>query len=122
MKRLYLFLTFLFCLSIVEAQYYYLPYPKIGKNPGELNKDNEYPPGGGLPTGWTTIMTGPQASGNWTAVINLPITFYFNGALVTKFKASSSGVVTFNTKTALKVDSNNVALPSALIPDSSRCV
>ena len=90
MKRLYLFITFLFCLGIVEAQYYYLPYPKIGKNPGELNKDNEYPPNGGLPAGWTTLMTGPQASGNWTAVVNLPITFYFNGALVTKFKASSA--------------------------------
>lgn len=122
MKRLYLFLSFLFCLSALDAQYYYLPYPKIGKNPGELNKDNEYPPNGGLPAGWTTIMTGPQASGNWTAAINLPITFYFNGALVTKFKASSSGVVTFNTKTVLKVDSNNVALPSALIPDSSICI
>ncbi|HEX5625851.1 MAG TPA: hypothetical protein VFX48_07535, partial [Saprospiraceae bacterium] len=119
MKQLYLILLTFFSIEMLQAQYYYLPFVKIGKNPGELNKDNEYPPNGGLPAGWTTILTGPQASGNWSPVRPIPFPFYFNGALVTKYKASSSGVVTFNSATTMKVDSNNVALPSSLIPDSS---
>ncbi len=122
MKQLYLLLLTFLYLGSLDAQYYYLPYPKAGKNPGELNKDNEYPPNGGLPSGWTTILTGPSASGNWSPVRTIPFPFYFNGALVTKYKAAASGVVTFNTTTTMKVDSINLALPSAVIPDSSVCV
>jgi hypothetical protein len=122
MKQLYLLLITFLYLGTLDAQYYYLPYFKVGKNPGELNKDNEYPPNGGLPTGWTTILTGPSASGSWTSIRSIPFKFYFNGALVTKYKVATSGVVTFNTATTLKVDSVNTALPSAAIPDSSVCI
>jgi hypothetical protein len=122
MKKLYLILTAFLFLGVLDAQYYYIPYLKEGKNPGDLNKDNEYPPGGGLPTGWTTILTGPMPSGTWTSVRPIPFTFKFNGGTVTRYKVSTSGVVTFNTATTMIVDSNNVALPSALIPDSSVCI
>ncbi|MBK9727003.1 MAG: T9SS type A sorting domain-containing protein [Saprospiraceae bacterium] len=122
MKQLYLLLFFMTSFQLLEAQYYYLPYLKVGKNPGGINVDNEYPPGGGLPTGWATILTGPQASGVWSAVQTIPFKFYFNGALVTRCKASTSGLVTFNSKTTMKVDSNNVALPTSLIPDSTVCI
>ncbi len=122
MKNLYLILPLLLLCNIGMSQYYYTPYLGANQNPGALNKDNEYPPGGGLPTGWTTIMTGPQVSGAWSSVRTLPFRFLFNGSLVTSYKVSSSGVLTFNTKTTMVVDSNNLALPSAVIPDSSIAV
>ena len=57
MKKLYAFIAaIVMSLSVANAQYYYLPYPNAGTNPGGLNTDNEYPFGGvGAPTGWTNI-------------------------------------------------------------------
>lgn len=110
------------CIGFLDAQYYYLPNPQAGKNPGSLNKDPEYPPGGGLPTTWVSILVGPQSSSNWTTNRTMPFKFYFNGGLVPRYKVSASGVLTFNTATPLKVDSVNTALPSPLIPDSSICI
>ncbi len=75
-----------------------------------------------MPTGWTQILTGPKPTGTWSTVRTLPFKFYFNGGLVTKYKASNSGVVTFNSASVVKIDSNNVALPTPLIPVSSICV
>lgn len=121
LKGLLLYAAFLICVPL-NAQYYLLPPVQNGKNPGNLNRDNENPQGSGLTAGWQTILQGPQASGNWTATFQLPFKFYFYGNLVRSFKASTSGVVTFNSRTSLRVDSNNVALPSSRIPDSSICI
>lgn len=112
----------MFALNDLVAQYYLLPPVQNGKNPGNLNRDNENPQGSGLSAGWQTILQGPQASGNWTATFQLPFKFYFYGQLVRSFKASTSGVVTFNTRTSMRVDSNNIALPTSRIPDTSICV
>ncbi len=104
---------------MADAQYYYLPYVRAGQNPGGLNKDAEYPPGGGLPTGWTTILTGPRKSGDWSAIRTLGFPFSFNGISVTQYKVSSSGVVTFSTGDNTVIDSANTALPSDKIPNRS---
>lgn len=115
-------MAFMFLFISLDAQYYLLPPVQNGKNPGDLNKDAELPQNGGLTAGWMTILQGPQASGNWSATFQVPFKFYFNGALVRNYKASTSGVLTFNTRTSLRVDSNNIALPTSRIPDSSICI
>ncbi|MBK8485708.1 MAG: T9SS type A sorting domain-containing protein [Saprospiraceae bacterium] len=122
MKTLLPILISLFSFVLLDAQYYYLPFSKIGKNPGSLNQDNEYPQNAGLPSGWTTILTGPQASGNWSATFAIPFKFYLNGALVKNYKASTSGLVTFNTKLSARIDSNNFVIPTSRIPDSTICI
>jgi hypothetical protein len=120
MKKLLLLLGAFLTISAAQAQYYYLQ--GNGSNPGNLNTDDEYPPGGGLTTGWTTLFTGSAASFTapvWTSDVTLPFAFNFNGSPVTSYKVATSGVVTFTT-TATAVPSDvNTALPSVNIPDKS---
>lgn len=56
MKK-FLLVAAMLCAGLAsQAQYYYLPFTSNpGQNPGNLNNDGEYPVGGGLPAGWTTI-------------------------------------------------------------------
>jgi hypothetical protein len=112
----------LLCTTFSFAQYYTLPV--ANGNPNNVNQEDfEYPPGGGLPSGWTTIMTGGKTNPTWSSNETIPFTFQFNGANVTSYKVSSSGVLTFNTGTALSAPSHaNVSLPSNLIPSQSICV
>ncbi len=109
-------------LNLGYSQYHLLPVVKNGQNPSNLNTDPENQQGAGLTAGWQTILQGPQTSGNWSATFQLPFKFYFNGALVKNYKASTSGIVTFNTKTSMRPDSSNIALPTSRIPDSSICI
>ena len=104
------------------AQYYYIPYTGAGTNPGGLNTDDEYPVGGGLTTGWTSIHPGSATTPAWTAVQTLPFAFQFNGVAVTQYKVSTSGVLTFTTGAATAPAYSTVALPNANIPDNSICV
>lgn len=123
MKKFYLFLaTALLFISAANAQYHLLPVVSNGQNPSKLNRDLENPQNGGLTSGWMTILQGPQPAGNWSSTFTIPFPFYFNGTLVRFYKASTTGIVTFNTKTTMRVDSNNIALPTSLVPDSSICV
>jgi hypothetical protein len=122
MKKFLLLSIAILGLSVSEAQYYLLPVVKNGQNPSNLNKDFELQQGAGLTSGWFLILQGFQPAGNWSSTFTLPFKFYYYGSLVTRFKASTSGVVTFNSKTALKADSNNIALPTSRIPDSSICI
>ncbi|MBK8954238.1 MAG: hypothetical protein IPM34_01595 [Saprospiraceae bacterium] len=119
MKQFYLILLFCLGVSASNAQYYYLPFIGAGQNPGGLNKDNEYPPGGGLPTGWTTILTGPRKSGDWSAIRNIGFPFKFNGIDVTQYKVNTSGVLTFATGDNTVIDSANTDLPNDKIPNRS---
>lgn len=106
----------------LQAQYYYIPNVSVGYNPGNLNVDGEYPVGGGLPAGWTTLQT-QSASPIWSPTQTIPFTFSFNGASVTQFKVSTSGILTFDVATAVAAPSyTKAALPSALIPDNSVCI
>jgi hypothetical protein len=122
MNKLILLSLAFFYISIAEAQYYLLPVVKNGQNPANLNRDLENQQGAGLTSGWMTILQGPQPAGNWSSTFSIPFKFYFNGALVKSYKASTSGIVTFNTKTSSRVDSNNIALPTSRVPDSSICI
>ncbi len=118
MKRLLpLAILFAFAWNI-QAQYYYISHINAGQNPGALNTDGEYPVGGGLPAGWTTLMaTSPTPT--WTADQTIPFSFNFNGTAVTKFKASSTGIVTFDLSAVTAPSSTSATLPSSLIPNKS---
>ncbi|MEY3966173.1 MAG: hypothetical protein RL263_1342, partial [Bacteroidota bacterium] len=94
MKKIILSFVAAFSLLSLNAQvtgYHMVPCTGAG-NPGGLNADPEFPPGGGGATGWTNIMTGPQTNA-WSGNQNIPFTFYFNGEAVTQYKVSSTGVV-----------------------------
>lgn len=122
MRKLLLCLAGLLLINIAKAQYYYIPYPNQGENPGNLNSDGEYPVGGGLPATWTTIQ-GPSATPVWSAVQSIPFTFSFNGNPVTQFKVSTSGILTFDVASALPAPSyTRASLPDATVPDNSVCI
>lgn len=109
-------------LTTVQAQYYYVPFTSAGTNPGGLNTDNEYPVGGGLPGGWTSIHPGSASSPAWTSVMALPFNFQFNGNAVTHFKVSTSGVLTFDTSATTNPPYVNSALPNINVPNNSVCI
>lgn len=96
------------------SQYYQLKW-ELGMNPGGHNTDNEFPVGGGLPTGWTTITTGPSSS--WSGDITLPFTFNFNGTDYTTCKVAP-GFLTFGTPGTFP-GVTPTALPNSNVPDNT---
>jgi len=122
MKKLYAFIAaIVMSLSVANAQYYYLPYPNAGTNPGGLNVENEYPVANGLSSNWD-IISGSSVNPKWSSIVTLPFTFQFNGVGYTQFKVSTSGVLTFSTGATTVPPATRVALPNANIPDNSICV
>ena len=119
MKKLLLIAVSALSIGLgAQTGYYQVPGSNTG-NPGNLNSDAEYPPGGGLATGWSTIVTGPQTQ-SWSAAQNIPFAFKFNNADVTQFKIGSTGVITFDVASSVACPSATpAALPSSSIPDKS---
>jgi len=120
MKNMYI--TLMIVLGIItstQAQYYYIP--DEGQNPKGLSTDAEWPPNGGLPTGWSTIFSSNDTARVWTSIQSIPFAFDFNGNTYTAFKASNSGVVTFTLTPTPVPGYDNQALPSSEIPDNSIC-
>ena len=117
MRRLLLLLLTLH--GMVQAQYYFVPYPQAGQNPGGLNNDDEYPVGGGLSATWTSIHPGSAASPAWTSQQTIPFAFQFNGNAVNNFYVSTSGVLTFSSNPGTAPSYSNLVIPDAAIPDSS---
>ena len=122
MKKFILAIVSMLTIQFALAQYYYVPYTNAGKNPGGLNTDTEYPPGGGLASGWTNIHTGPKAPAVWSSTQTIPFNFSFNGAAVSGYSVSSSGIVTFTASPSGTPPSTNLSLPNAAIPNNSICV
>jgi hypothetical protein len=122
MKKIFTTLAMLSVCFALHAQYYYLPFLSAGQNPGNLNMDPEYPVGGGIAAGWTTVKP-PSSTPTWSTNQTLPFAFNFNGNPVTSYKVSTTGILTFDVGTALAAPSStSQALPSAVIPDKSICV
>ncbi|MEZ5047623.1 MAG: T9SS type A sorting domain-containing protein [Chitinophagaceae bacterium] len=124
MKKLLLLSLFMFsAIAVINAQYWQIPNPNANTNPNALNTDDEYPSGSGLPTGWSTILSGSNTSPNWSAAQTIPFSFSFNGAPATSYIVSSSGVLTFDVATSLAAPSyTKAALPNASIPNNSICI
>lgn len=106
--------------AYAQTGYYIAPGSGAG-NPGGLNGDAEYQPGGGLPAGWTTVLTGPQNE-MYSANQSLPFAFKFNDQDVTSYKISANGVVTFDVATSITPSAVNADLPNAGVPNQSVCV
>lgn len=114
MKKITL-LTLALVMSVFGYSQYYQIDWNLGQNPGNVNTDAEFPVGGGLPGGWTTVMTGPVAG--WSGDIALPFTFNFNGTDFTTCKVTS-GMLTFGTTGAFPGTTAS-ALPNANVPDNT---
>lgn len=122
MRKIYAIIALLFLsMGVVNAQYYVIPNPNAGTNPGGLNVENEYPVGGGLSSAWNPI-SGSSTTPKWSTTETLPFTFNFNGTGYTQFKVSTSGVLTFTTSATAVPAFGAVALPNANIPDNSVCI
>src|SRR5690606_30786514 len=120
MKKILLSLCAFMAFSAAEAQYYAIKH--TGSNPGPQNTDLEYPVRGGLPAGWSTLVSGSASTLTtpvWSSNVNIPFAFSFNGSLVSSYKVATSGVVTFTTSATAVPPVTNTALPSASIPDNS---
>ena len=122
MKRLSAVFTIV-CLSatMVFAQYYYLPHLDFPGNPGGLNTGDEATISN-LDGSWTSIHAGSASTPAWTSTQSIPFSFSFNGGVVTQYKVSTSGVLTFDLSAATVPPYANTSLPSTNIPDNSICV
>lgn len=101
-----------------QSTYYILPAIDIGENPGDLNQDDEFPLGGGLPTGWNLVMAGTTTD-QWSSAETIPFNFDFDGNAVSTYYVSNNGVVTFNSTPGTPPTGANASLPSTAIPDMS---
>lgn len=105
-----------------HAQYYIVSNTNAGMNPGNLNLDAEYPVGGGLPAGWTTIFTGSvntSTTPSYTANQTIPFPFQFNGSAVTSYKVSTNGILTFDVAATANPTATNATIPSTSLPNNS---
>ena len=123
MNTLTAYLTFAIMLisHTTLSQYYYFPNTTPSKNPGGLNTDLEYPTSS-LTSGWTSVLSGGNASGTYSSAKTIPFSFNFNGSAVTQYKVSNSGILTFDVGTATSPGPSNTSLPSASVPDKSICI
>jgi len=122
MKKIFTLFAFVLGTSLgIHAQtgYYMIPHTYAPGNPGGLNQDQEFPVGGGIAPGWISILAGNNVAATYSTIQTIPFAFNFDGNLVTQYKASSSGVVTFSTASTAIPAYGFDTLPSANIPDNS---
>jgi hypothetical protein len=114
MKKILLLCLSAIVSSAVFAQTKYnLTYtPGVG-NPGGLNTDAD-----DAVATWTTIINPSIAENQWSVNVAIPFTFNYYGNPVTNFKVSANGLITFSTTTSM-LPNDNVALPTAALPDST---
>jgi len=125
MRKLFTSVVLMLIASVGFSQFYYVPNDNAGGNPGNVNtQDAEFPAnGGGLPTDWSVVVTGPSTS--WTSAQTIPFGFDFQGRTVNSYSIHPSGIVSFITDPLVlgsyTPSSTPSAIPSATIPDSSLC-
>ncbi len=122
MKNFYaLLLSVAVSTGLMAQSYYVLPALNAGMNPGDINKDVEYPQGGGAAPGWSVLMAGTTTD-QWSSAQTIPFAFNFDGSPVTSFLVSNNGVITFSASPTGTIPATNAALPNGLLPDNSVCV
>jgi Secretion system C-terminal sorting domain len=120
MKKSLLLVSLLFALCTANAQYYYLPYPNAGQNPGNLNNDPELTFGSGMAAGWKTVLGPSNATPAWSLADTIPFAFLFNGNPFSEYIVSSSGILSFDVFTSLAAPAYaKSTYPNATIPDYS---
>ena len=119
MKTSFLIAVLTLLFPTFYGQYYYTPN-STQSNPGGLNTDSEYPStSASFASGWTTILPGSNVSPAWSSIETIPFTFNFNGSVVTQYKVSSSGVLTFTTTAGVVPFYANASIPDPVIPNNS---
>lgn len=110
----------LYCLTFAQAQYS-VTYFDNGGNPGALQSEDEFDGG----ASWTQILANASISAYsnvYSSVQTIPFTFQFNGSVVTQYKVSNTGYLTFTTAHPTAVSATSVStLPAASIPANSIC-
>ncbi len=122
MKKFLLTLFAAVAIQFAVAQYYYIPYPNAGKNPGGVNPDGENPYPAAQNVGWSTLWNGGVGSAiAYAPEQTIPFAFQFNGSAVTKYTAGNFGTVAFDagTPTVKPTAYSNLTLPNANIPNNS---
>src|SRR5687767_10935232 len=108
-KLLTALLSIVTCAS--SAQYYCLPNYQAKQNPRDAYYNEESASG--------TYLLAASTTPQWSAVGHIPFAFYFNDTLVSDFKVSSTGVLTFDLGAPTPPSLVNAALPSPNIPNNS---
>ena len=120
MKQITLSIIALFTFIYADAQGYYYFKDSTGANPGGLNTEaTEYPVGGGISSGWTTILGASNTSPTLSPSQTIPFTFNFNGGAVTSYKAISNGSISFDASPTVPPSYGVVTLPSSTYPNNS---
>lgn len=128
MKKLLPFLVLFVLTFTLQAQYYQVPFINVNQTPRNLNQDQPdlaryYYSNGVLSyQGWSLLYVGTDSSetdGIFTPVTQIPFSFKFNGQTYNRFKASTSGVVTFDVNAATAPANGAIPLPDASIPKNS---
>jgi hypothetical protein len=115
MKNLFSIFVLIVQIHIASAQYRCIPHLDEYGSPGDVlghAQYNDY-----YPMGFDS-----SSSPIWSGIQSIGFPFYFNGQLVTKYKISSTGVLTFDTLASLAPPLNNNVLPDPQIPDKSVCI
>ncbi|MCK6610942.1 MAG: T9SS type A sorting domain-containing protein [Bacteroidia bacterium] len=120
-KQLLLVVSMMILAFTSTAQYYQIN--ASGGNPKGLNKDNEFPPGGGLASDWVTLITGTTSTtSSWSADQAMPFNFSLDGTPVSTYRVSSSGVINFSATAPASPAYGTVELSASSVPNSSLCV
>lgn len=114
MKKLILFVFAVLSSLFVSAQYRCIPELDANQNPGNSSYED-------FPSSYPALLEKSLVP-RWSNIVQIPFPFYFNGQLVTSLKASSTGVVTFDTSVSWVPPIGNAPLPSPMIPSKSICI
>ena len=118
MRKSLLLIAILFIFSLAQGQYYYnTPQITPSGNPGNINWDDEEPYTN--QAGWSSMQ--PTSHPAWSAGQSIPFSFTFNGTVVTSFKASTTGLVTFTTNPSTPITNHNT-IPHSSVPNNTICV
>ena len=118
MKKNILIIGLLIIYQSIFAQHFIISHINANHNPNNLNTENEgaY----GTIIGWTLLLSGAKSEPIWSPTRTLPFDFEFNGKVFNKFRASSNGIVTFDTTEILPISNyERFVLPNDSVPDNS---
>jgi hypothetical protein len=114
-KNLLFIFVLLIQLQLASAQYRCIPNLDEYGSPGDVLGHADY-------NDYTLTGFGYSSTPTWSSLYPIGFPFYFNGQLVTKYKVSSTGVLTFDTLASVAPPLNNNLLPDPQIPDKSICI
>ena len=118
MKKNILIIGLLLIYQLIFAQHFIISHINANHNPNNLNTENEGTYGSVI--GWTLLLSGAKSEPIWSPTRTLPFDFEFNGKVFNKFRASSNGIVTFDTTEILPNSKyESFVLPNDSVPDNS---